>query len=46
MTKTTEGPAAVLVRVFKLWSPVSGAGESTGHGHDHGEVDHGFVVCG
>jgi hypothetical protein len=37
---------ASLVRVFELWSPVAGAGESTGHGHDHGEVDHGFVVCG
>jgi hypothetical protein len=25
---------------------VGGAGESAGHGHDHGDVDHGFVVAG
>lgn len=35
-----------LERVWKPGLPVSGAGEAAGHGHDHGDGDHGFVVLG
>ena len=37
------GQCGVCKRVFE--NP-SGSGESPGHGRDHGEVDHGFVVVG
>jgi hypothetical protein len=37
---------APLERVRKLWLLVCGAGEAFGHCHDHGDVDHCFVVGG
>src|SRR6476620_8154653 len=45
---TTTGDTGAFGCSFDLRGCLkpSGSGESPGHGRDHGEVDHGFVVVG
>src|SRR6476620_8192335 len=45
---TTTGDTGAFGCSFDLRGCLkpSGSGESSGHGRDHGEVDHGFVVVG